>query len=250
MPCPGRGAARLRCSAEPGPRRGNAARWTPDQQRTTSCCAASGKRFKRLRAGMPKTVVAEVGARRRVVGPVGLHAPGDRIVAAGDDRDRCCIVILVVIVAGRVVARSAIITVALGSDRGAADNRAGRKTGAKAAAAVMSIAVTPAAAAVAKARLRRAAAAYHRASGAAAVKPRDRGRVDAGIEACCRRAAATVETRNRCAAATVETRNGCATAATDASAALDFLILGETCAWRGHRQQQGYCGRGTQNSKI
>jgi hypothetical protein len=33
-----------RCSAEPGPTGGPSCRWTPDQQRTTSCCAASGER--------------------------------------------------------------------------------------------------------------------------------------------------------------------------------------------------------------
>src|SRR4030081_3287021 len=36
-----------------------------------------------LRAGVPVAVIAEIGSRLRIVGTVGLHAVGDRIVAAG-----------------------------------------------------------------------------------------------------------------------------------------------------------------------
>jgi hypothetical protein len=64
-----------------------------------------------LRAGVPVAVIAEIGSRLRIVGTVGLHAVGDRIVAAGrrGNRNRAVIIGLVVVIAGRVIARAAII---------------------------------------------------------------------------------------------------------------------------------------------
>ena len=102
-----------------------------------------------LRAGMPVAVIAEIGTRPRVIGAIGLHAVGNRIVAADrarGNRDRA-VVILVIVIARRVVARSAIIRT--GGER-AADHGTGDKAGNNAAAAA--IGVTAAIAAATKTR--------------------------------------------------------------------------------------------------
>src|ERR1700730_17471678 len=74
-----------------------------------------------LRAEMPVTVIAEIGPRLRIVGTVGL-AVSDCIIAAGGrrHRDRAAVVIIsVVFVARRIIARSAVIAVALRGQRAA-----------------------------------------------------------------------------------------------------------------------------------
>ena len=82
-----------------------------------------------LRAGVPLTVVAEIGARRRIVGLVSLHAVSDRIVARRRrDRDRSVIVIAVIVVA---IARP-VIAIARRGQR-AADHRTGNRAGDEAA---------------------------------------------------------------------------------------------------------------------
>jgi hypothetical protein len=61
---------------------------------------------------MPVAVIAEIGARARVIGAIGLHAVPDAVVAAGlrGNRDGA-VVILVIVIARprRVIARPAIV---------------------------------------------------------------------------------------------------------------------------------------------
>src|ERR1700730_12265747 len=75
-----------------------------------------------LRAEMPVTVIAEIRSRLRIVGTVGLHAVSDRIIAARGRRHRnhaAVVIISVVFVARRIIARSAVIAVALRGQRAA-----------------------------------------------------------------------------------------------------------------------------------
>src|SRR6202040_2123414 len=67
-----------------------------------------------LRAGVLIAIVAEIGSRLRIVGGIGLHAIGDRIIPARRRRDRRGVVIGVAGVARRIInARPAVSAVAL-----------------------------------------------------------------------------------------------------------------------------------------
>src|SRR3982074_3411745 len=63
--CPGRGAAFLRCSAEPEPI-GGWIRWTPDQQRTADACAASGERLASTQKNLRKHAVIDRPVRHHI----------------------------------------------------------------------------------------------------------------------------------------------------------------------------------------
>src|SRR5580692_1484755 len=134
-------------------------------QRAAFC---RSKRYqRRLRAGMPQAVIAEIGPRRRIVGTKPLHAIGDTVAATGHHGNGTvigvAIVVIRVVVALIIVARSAIVSVGVGGERatdhGACDRRARPE-----AAAVMTIAAAatvpggmtavPVAAAAVKARRR------------------------------------------------------------------------------------------------
>src|SRR5512140_1449710 len=97
----------------------------------------------RLRAGVPVAVIAEIGARPGIVGTVGLHAVGHRIVAAGRHRNRG---VVVVVISRRVVARAAIIAVRPRCDR-ATDDCTGDRAGDEAAAVPAAATAVPATAA-------------------------------------------------------------------------------------------------------
>src|SRR3954466_13185008 len=90
-----------------------------------------------LRAGVPVTVIAEIGLRSRIIGTVGLHAVGDPIVTAGGrcfHRDRAFVIISVVFVARRVIAGAGVIAIALrgecATDHGACDGTGNEATAA------------------------------------------------------------------------------------------------------------------------
>src|SRR6185312_17464849 len=86
--------------------------------------------MRRLRAGMPIAVIAQICSRSRIVRPIPLHAIGGSVLVTGPRHDgyRATIVIIPVIIAGirGVVAGAAII--ALRRDR-ASDHRAGDARG-------------------------------------------------------------------------------------------------------------------------
>ena len=57
------------------------------KKRTAPECAALIDHKTQLRTGVPQTIIAEIGSRRRIVGSVGLHAVGD-VIAADRSRGR------------------------------------------------------------------------------------------------------------------------------------------------------------------
>src|SRR5882757_8010756 len=129
-----------------------------------------------LRAGVPQAVIAEISSRCGIVGTIGLRAIAGRIFVG--DRPRrnrhraAIIIILVVVIALRIIARSAVVAVALRGDR-AADYGTGYCSRDEAATATTVItaaiiAAIDAATAAAKARTGRATAAEPRTRRAAA----------------------------------------------------------------------------------
>src|SRR5882757_5853159 len=129
-----------------------------------------------LRAGMPVAVIAEIGARVRIVGTIALHAIADGIVASGrrSHRHRTIVIRSVIIVSGR-VGRAAIIaglaTIIAARGNGAADHGTCDRAGNEAAATATAVVTPPAAAPVITAATT-AATAEARAATAAAVKAR------------------------------------------------------------------------------
>src|ERR1700736_3880389 len=158
----------------------------------------------RLRAGVPQPVVTEIGSRRGIIGTIGLHAVGDGVIPCGRRRNRhhrAIIVILVAVIARRVVARPAVIGIAVCRER-AADQCTGYHAREEATVVIVVTVVIVAAAisttigAAVKLRDRRSAHATRAHAGTASIKMRDRSAytgMDGGTTAakmCGRRATA------------------------------------------------------------
>src|ERR1700730_19104109 len=134
----------------------------------------------RLRAGVPQPVVTEIGSRRGIIGTIGLHAVGDSVIpcgSRGNRHHRAIIVILVAVIARRVVARPAVIGIAVCRER-AADQCTGHDAREEAAVVIVVTVVIVAAAisatiaAAVKRRDRRCAQATCAHAGTAAVNLR------------------------------------------------------------------------------
>src|SRR3984893_2346422 len=188
----------------------------------------------RLRAGVPQPVVTEIGSRRGIIGTIGLHAVGDSVIpcgSRGNRHHRAIIVILVAVIARRVVARPAVIGIAVCRER-AADQCTGHDAREEAAVVIVVTVVIVAAAisttigAAVKLRDRRSAHARRAHAGTASIKMRDRSADAAGMDGgttaakmCGRRATAP--------------RNA-------------MLLLGEARRRQNHRHD----GSGTQYPKL
>src|SRR5258708_3917855 len=214
----------------------------------------------RLRAGVPQPIVAQIGSRRGIVGTISLHAVGDRVITPRrrSGRNNGAIVgVLVIIIARPVISRPAVIGIAVCRQR-TADHRTGHHAGDEAAVAVVVVIAVMEAAISAAIR--------------AAIILRDRRRAYAGSAVARTRAGnlpdgSAYATRAKAGTGSVKLRGWCAYAtrvegsisATEsrgrrpAAAHRDgptSVILGEACRRRGHWQNHGHDGSGTQDSWI
>src|SRR6201994_5090092 len=100
---------------------------------------------KPLRARMPIAVIAEIGARARIVGAIGLHAIRHRVSAARRDRNRAVIDTIVIVTGGGRVSGAVIAgAVTLRRDRAANDRtrcESGKESTASATAAIATAAI-------------------------------------------------------------------------------------------------------------
>src|SRR3954469_25466274 len=114
----------------------------------------TGKNYgQELRTRVPVAVIAEVGARIRVVGTIALHAVADGVIANGGRgrRHRAVVIRSVIVVSGR-IGRAAIVaaaTIVAARSNRAADHSTGDRAGNEAAAATAMPIVTAAASAAA-----------------------------------------------------------------------------------------------------
>src|SRR5260370_8854829 len=208
----------------------------------------------RLRAGVPQPIVAQIGSRRGIVGTISLHAVGDRVITPRrrSGRNNGAIVgVLVIIIARPVISRPAIIGIAVCRQR-TADHHAGDEAAVAVVIAVMEAAISAAIRAAIILRDRRGAYAGTAVARTGAVKLRDGSAYAARAKA----ATGSVKLRGWCAYATrVEGSISAAESRAHRPAAAHrdgptSVILGEACRRRGHWQNHGHDGSGTQDSWI